>query len=138
MKYVDIGCVNRKLLFIIVFFYSVIEIVKCFFYRYKVLDVEVDDIEFCLEENLLMFLSDLYYLEVEEFVKIVLFYEKFSENILYDCLLNLIIKNNIYFVFVLLWYGDVDVNNLNVDGFGLIYNCIRGLSVNKDFLLKFL
>lgn len=102
MKYVDIGCVNRKLLFIIVFFYSVIEIVKCFFYRYKVLDVEVDDIEFCLEENLLMFLSDLYYLEVEEFVKIVLFYEKFSENILYDCLLNLIIKNNIYFVFVLL------------------------------------
>lgn len=138
MKYVDIGCVNRKLLFIIVFFYSVIEIVKCFFYRYKVLDVEVDDIEFCLEENLLMFLSDLYYLEVEEFVKIVLFYEKFSENILYDCLLNLIIKDNIYFVFVLLWYGDVDVNNLNVDGFGLIYNCIRGLSVNKDFLLKFL
>lgn len=102
MKYVDIGCVNRKLLFIIVFFYSVIEIVKCFFYRYKVLDVEVDDIEFCLEESLLMFLSDLYYLEVEEFVKIVLFYEKFSENILYDCLLNLIIKNNIYFVFVLL------------------------------------
>lgn len=102
MKYVDIGCVNRKLLFNIVFFYSVIEIVKCFFYRYKVLDVEVDDIEFCLEENLLMFLSDLYYLGVEEFVKIVLFYEKFSENILYDCLLNLIIKNNIYFVFVLL------------------------------------
>lgn len=138
MKYVDIGCVNRKLLFIIVFFYSVIEIVKCFFYRYKVLDIEVDDIEFCLEESLLMFLSDLYYLEVEEFVKIVLFYEKFSENILYDCLLNLIIKNNIYFVFVLLWYGDVDVNYLNVDGFGLIYNCIRGLSVNKDFLLKFL
>lgn len=138
MKYVDIGCVNRKLLFIIVFFYSVIEIVKCFFYKYKVLDIEVDDIEFCLEESLLMFLSDLYYLEVEEFVKIVLFYEKFSENILYDCLLNLIIKNNIYFVFVLLWYGDVDVNNLNVDGFGLIYNCIRGLSVNKDFLLKFL
>lgn len=138
MKYVDIGCVNRKLLFIIVFFYSVIEIVKCFFYKYKVLDIEVDDIEFCLEESLLMFLSDLYYLEVEEFVKIVLFYEKFSENILYDCLLNLIIKNNIYFVFVLLWYGDVDVNYLNVDGFGLIYNCIRGLSVNKDFLLKFL
>lgn len=102
MKYVDIGCVNRKLLFIIVFFYSVIEIVKCFFYKYKVLDIEVDDIEFCLEESLLMFLSDLYYLEVEEFVKIVLFYEKFSENILYDCLLNLIIKNNIYFVFVLL------------------------------------
>lgn len=138
MKYVDIGCVNRKLLFIIVFFYSVIEIVKCFFYKYKVLDIEVDDIEFCLEESLLMFLSDLYYLEVEEFVKIVLFYEKFSENILYGCLLNLIIKNNIYFVFVLLWYGDVDVNYLNVDGFGLIYNCIRGLSVNKDFLLKFL
>lgn len=138
MKYVDIGCVNRKLLFIIVFFYSVIEIVKCFFYKYKVLDIEVDDIEFCLEESLLMFLSDLYYLEVEEFVKIVLFYEKFSENILYDCLLNLIIKNNIYFVFVLLWYGDVYVNYLNVDGFGLIYNCIRGLSVNKDFLLKFL
>lgn len=137
MIYVDIGCVNRKLLFIIVFFYSVIEIVKCFFYKYKVLDIEVDDIEFCLEESLLMFLSDLYYLEVEEFVKIVLFYEKFSENILYDCLLNLIIKNNIYFVFVLLWYGDVDVNYLNVDGFGLIYNCIRGLSVNKDFLLKF-
>lgn len=102
MKYVDIGCVNRKLLFNIVFFYSVIEIVKCFFYKYKVLDIEVDDIEFCLEESLLMFLSDLYYLEVEEFVKIVLFYEKFSENILYDCLLNLIIKNNIYFVFVLL------------------------------------
>lgn len=102
MKYVDIGCVNRKLLFIIVFFYSVIEIVKCFFYKYKVLDIEVDDIEFCLEESLLMFLSDLYYLEVEEFVKIVLFYEKFSESILYDCLLNLIIKNNIYFVFVLL------------------------------------
>lgn len=102
MKYVDIGCVNRKLLFIIVFFYSVIEIVKCFFYKYKVLDIEVDDIEFCLEESLLMFLSDLYYLEVEEFVKIVLFYEKFSENILYDCLLNLIIKNNVYFVFVLL------------------------------------
>lgn len=102
MKYVDIGCVNRKLLFIIVFFYSVIEIVKCFFYKYKVLDIEVDDIEFCLEESLLMFLSDLYYLEVEEFVKIVLFYEKFRENILYDCLLNLIIKNNIYFVFVLL------------------------------------
>lgn len=102
MKYVDIGCVNRKLLFIIVFFYSVIEIVKCFFYKYKVLDIEVDDIEFCLEESLLMFLSDLYYLEVEEFVKIVLFYEKFSENILYDCLLNLIIKINIYFVFVLL------------------------------------
>lgn len=102
MKYVDIGCVNRKLLFIIVFFYSVIEIVKCFFYKYKVLDIEVDDIEFCLEESLLMFLSDLYYLEVEEFVKIVLFYEKFSENILYGCLLNLIIKNNIYFVFVLL------------------------------------
>lgn len=102
MKYVDIGCVNRKLLFIIVFFYSVIEIVKCFFYKYKVLDIEVDDIEFCLEESLFMFLSDLYYLEVEEFVKIVLFYEKFSENILYDCLLNLIIKNNIYFVFVLL------------------------------------
>lgn len=102
MKYVDIGCVNRKLLFIIVFFYSVIEIVKCFFYKYKVLDIEVDDIEFCLEESLLMFLSDLYYLEVEEFVKIVLFYEKFSEKILYDCLLNLIIKNNIYFVFVLL------------------------------------
>lgn len=138
MKYVDIGCVNRKLLFIIVFFYSVIEIVKCFFYKYKVLDIEVDDIEFCLEESLLMFLSDLYYLEVEEFVKIVLFYEKFRENILYDCLLNLIIKNNIYFVFVLLWYGDVDVNYLNVDGFGLIYNCIRGLRVNKDFLLKFL
>lgn len=102
MKYVDIGCVNRKLLFNIVFFYSVIEIVKCFFYKYKVLDIEVDDIEFCLEESLFMFLSDLYYLEVEEFVKIVLFYEKFSENILYDCLLNLIIKNNIYFVFVLL------------------------------------
>lgn len=102
MIYVDIGCVNRKLLFIIVFFYSVIEIVKCFFYKDKVLDIEVDDIEFCLEESLLMFLSDLYYLEVEEFVKIVLFYEKFSENILYDCLLNLIIKNNIYFVFVLL------------------------------------
>lgn len=102
MKYVDIGCVNRKLLFIIVFFYSVIEIVKCFFYKYKVLDIEVDDIEFCLEESLLIFLSDLYYLEVEEFVKIVLFYEKFRENILYDCLLNLIIKNNIYFVFVLL------------------------------------
>lgn len=102
MKYVDIGCVNRKLLFNIVFFYSVIEIVKCFFYKYKVLDIEVDDIEFCLEESLLMFLSDLYYLGVEEFVKIVLFYEKFSENILYDCLLNLIIKNNIYFVFVLL------------------------------------
>lgn len=102
MKYVDIGCVNRKLLFIIVFFYSVIEIVKCFFYKYKVLDIEVDDIEFCLEESLFMFLSDLYYLEVEEFVKIVLFYEKFRENILYDCLLNLIIKNNIYFVFVLL------------------------------------
>lgn len=102
MKYVDIGCINRKLLFNIVFFYSVIEIVKCFFYKYKVLDIEVDDIEFCLEESLFMFLSDLYYLEVEEFVKIVLFYEKFSENILYDCLLNLIIKNNIYFVFVLL------------------------------------
>lgn len=102
MKYVDIGCVNRKLLFNIVFFYSVIEIVKCFFYKYKVLDIEVDDIEFCLEESLFMFLSDLYYLEVEEFVKIVLFYEKFRENILYDCLLNLIIKNNIYFVFVLL------------------------------------
>lgn len=138
MTHADIGRVNRKSLLTIAFSHSAIEIAKCLLYKYKVLDIEVDDTESCLEESLLMSLSDLYHPEVEEFAKIVLSHEKPSEKTLHDCLSNSIIKNNIHFALALLRHGDVDVNHLNADGFGPIHNCIRGSSANKDFLLKLL
>lgn len=138
MKRADIGRVNRKSLLTIAFSHSAIEIARCLLYRYKMLDNEVDDTESGSEESLLMSLSDLYHPEVEEFAKTVLSYEKSTRDTLQECLSNSIMKNNIHFALALLRHGDVDVNHLNSDGLGAIHNCIRGLSANKDFLLKLL